>query len=191
MDLAHHCQRPTDMFGLAVSDCRGIRFTTGIAASTSAEFRVKLSMIRLFAAVIAILTLTAAASPVHASDESAGTASSMDTLLANPGHSLSRPKALPPLYLSYAALQAFDVYSTQQALARGAREANPLMQPVVGNRTAFWAVKATATLATIAAAEHLWRHKHNRKAAIAVLVASNAVAAVVAARNASALRSKP
>lgn len=145
-------------------------------------------LIRLFAAVIAILTLTAAASPVHASDESTGTAS--DTLLADPGHSLSRPAALPALYVSYAGLQAFDVYSTQQALARGAREANPLMQPVVGNRTAFWAVKATATLATIAAAEHLWRHKRNRKAAIGVLVASNAVAAVVAARNASVLRSK-
>ncbi len=72
-------------------------------------------MIRLCAAVIAILTLTAAASPVHASDESAGTASS----------SLSRPAALPALYVSYAALQAFDMYSTQQALARGAREANP------------------------------------------------------------------
>jgi hypothetical protein len=146
-------------------------------------------MIRLSAAVIAILTLTAAASPVHASDESTGTASSTDTLLANPGHSLSRPAALPALYVSYAAFQAFDAYSTEHALARGAREANPLMQPVVANRTAFWAVKATATLATIAAAEHLWRHKRNRKAAIAVLVASNAVAAVVAARNASVLRS--
>jgi hypothetical protein len=145
-------------------------------------------VIRLFAAVIAILTLTAAASPVHASDKPADTASSMDTLLANPGHSVSRPAALPALYVSYAALQAFDVYSTEQAFARGAREANPLMQPVVANRTAFWAVKATATLATIAAAEHLWRHKRNRKAAIAVLVASNAVAAVVAARNASVVR---
>jgi hypothetical protein len=179
------------MFRLAVSDCRGIRSTTGIAANTSAEFRVRLFMIRLFAAVIAILTLTAAASPVHASDDSAGTASSMGTLPTNPGHSLSRPKVLPPLYVSYAALQAFDAYSTQQALARGAREANPLMQPVVGNRTAFWAVKATATLATIAAAEHLWKHKRHPKAAIAVLVASNAVAAVVAARNASVLRGKP
>ena len=146
-------------------------------------------MIRLCAAVIVILALTGSSAPAYASDDPPGPATSIETPSAvKPGNSLSRPAALPALYVSYAALQAFDVYSTQQALARGAREANPLMRQVVGNRTAFWAVKATATLATIAAAEHLWRHKRNRKAAIAVLVASNAVAAVVAARNASVLR---
>ena len=146
-------------------------------------------MIRTIATVVIILTLTGSAAPAYASDEQAGTPASLATSpVVNPGHSLSRPASLPALYVSYAALQAFDVYSTQQALARGAREANPLMQPVVGNTTAFWAVKATATVATIAAAEHLWKHKRNRKAAIAVLVASNAVAAVVAAHNARTLR---
>src|SRR5438046_1713915 len=33
----------------------------------------------------------------------------------------SRPRALPALYASLGALQAFDVYSTRQAIARGAQ----------------------------------------------------------------------
>ena len=93
----------------------------------------------------------------------------------------SRPALLPMLYVSYAALQAYDVYSTRQALARGAREANPLMQGVVGNTGAFVAMKAGVAVATIAAAEKLW--KTNKPAAIGVMIAGNSVAAIVAARN--------
>jgi hypothetical protein len=78
------------------------------------------------------------------------------------------------------------VYSTRQALARGAREANPLMQDVVSNTGALVAVKASVGVATIVAAERLW--KTNKAAAIAVMVASNSVTAVVAARNARTLR---
>ena len=92
-----------------------------------------------------------------------------------------RPALLPMLYSSYAALQAYDVYSTRQALARGAREANPLMQGVVGNTGAFVAMKAGVAVATIAAAEKLW--KTNKPAAIGVMIAGNSVAAIVAARN--------
>lgn len=99
----------------------------------------------------------------------------------------ARPSVLPVLYASYAALQVYDVYSTRQALSRGAREANPLMQPVVGSQGAFWAVKASATIGTIAAAERLWK-KDRKAAAIAVLVVSNGIAALVAARNAGTLR---
>jgi hypothetical protein len=94
---------------------------------------------------------------------------------------LSRPAALTALYASYTALQAYDVYSTRQALARGAREANPLMQGVVGNTGAFVAMKAGVAVATIAAAEKLW--KTNKPAAIGVMIAGNSVAAIVAARN--------
>ncbi len=101
------------------------------------------------------------------------------------GRPLSRPAVLPALYASYAALQAFDVYSTRQALGRGAREANPLMTGVVGNTSAFIAVKAGLGVATIIAAERLW--KTNKAAAIAVMVASNSVSAIVAARNARTL----
>jgi hypothetical protein len=56
---------------------------------------------------------------------------------------------------------------------------------VVGNTGAFVAVKATVAVATIVAAERLW--KDNKAAAIALMVASNSVAAVVAARNARTL----
>jgi hypothetical protein len=96
-----------------------------------------------------------------------------------------RPALLPMLYVSYAALQAYDVYSTRQALARGGREANPLMQSVVGNTGAFVAMKAGVAVATIAAAERLW--KTNKPAAIGVMIAGNSVAAIVAARNARTL----
>ena len=77
------------------------------------------------------------------------------------------------------------MYSTRQALARGAREANPLMQGAVGNTGAFVAVKATMAVTTIAAAENLW--KTNKPAAIGVMIAGNSVAAIVAARNARTL----
>jgi hypothetical protein len=99
---------------------------------------------------------------------------------------VSRPTMLPALYASYAALQAYDMYSTKQALARGAREANPLMRGVVGNTGAFVAMKVGVGVATIMAAERLW--KTNKAAAIGVMIAGNSVAAVVAARNARTLR---
>jgi len=139
------------------------------------------------AAAAATLMLTLSVLPAAAGDETAAPAAAPAIAVSGKvSAALSRPKALPALYASYAALQAFDVYSTRQALARGATEANPLMQGVVGNTGAFVAVKATVAVATIMAAERLW--KTNKAAAIAVMVASNGVAAIVAARNASVLR---
>lgn len=143
-------------------------------------------MIRTIAAA-AILSLTMSVLPASAADDTnAAGATPTITVPSRISRSLSRPVALPALYVSYAALQAFDVYSTRQALARGAREANPLMQGVVGNTGAFVAVKAAVAVATIFAAEHAW--KDNKAAAIAIMVASNSVAAIVAARNARTLR---
>jgi hypothetical protein len=142
---------------------------------------------------VAVLMLALVVSPMSAvaADETAAPAfTSLETTPALPiADPVSRPAVLPALYASYAALQVYDAYSTKQALAHAARETNPLMQQVVGKQSVFWAVKASATATTILAAEHLWR-KNNKKGAIAVLVASNAVAAVVAARNASVLRSQ-
>ena len=96
-----------------------------------------------------------------------------------------RPAVLPMLYASYAALQAYDAYSTRRGIALGARETNPLMQHVADNTEALVAVKVSVVVATILAAERLW--KTNKPAAIAVMVASNSVAAIVAARNAYTL----
>ena len=147
-------------------------------------------MIRTLAAAT-MLTMLAAV-PVHAADDTLplASASTSAPFIQTAGPAPSRPSVLPALYVSYAALQVFDVYSTRQALANGAREANPMMQPVVGNQGAFWAMKVSAAAGTIMAAEHLWKKKRNKTAAIAVLAASNAVAAVVAVRNASVLRSQ-
>jgi hypothetical protein len=99
----------------------------------------------------------------------------------------SRPTLLPALYAGYAVLQAYDIYSTRQALTRGAAEANPLMQGVVGNPGAFVALKAGVAASTILAAERLWKHD-KKAAAIGVMVASTTVSAIVAGRNARTLR---
>lgn len=132
------------------------------------------------------LSLTMFALPAYAEDDP--TTPIMVAPIAAPvkgAQATSRPAALTALYAGYGALQAYDVYSTRQALARGAREVNPLMQGVVSNTGAFVAVKAGVALATIAAAEKLW--KTNKPAAIGMMIASNGVAAIVAARNARTL----
>ena len=98
----------------------------------------------------------------------------------------ARPLALPALYAASAALQAFDAYSTIAALKLGGVEQNPLMKSITRNPAAFVAVKASVTIASVAAAERLWRGNH-RLGAIGLMVASNAMMGVVAAHNASVL----
>jgi hypothetical protein len=141
-------------------------------------------MTRTFAAAAA-LSLTMFALPAYAEDEAPTPINVGIGAPVKVAQAISRPAALTALYASYSALQAYDVYSTRQALSRGAREANPLMQGVVGNTGAFVAMKAGVAVATIAAAEKLW--KTNKPAAIGVMIAGNSVAAIVAARNARTL----
>ena len=97
-----------------------------------------------------------------------------------------RPSVLPVLYVSFAALQGFDAYSTTAGLARGAHEANSMMRGMAGNSAAFWAVKAGSTAASIWFAERLW--KTNRVGAIVTMVVAYGVMASVATRNASVLK---
>ena len=137
-------------------------------------------------AVAVALSFTLFALPAYAEDDAATPITV--TGVAAPvrvAQSVSRPAVLTALYASYGALQAYDVYSTRKGLARGAREANPLMQGVVGNTSAVVALKVGVGAATIAAAERLW--KTNKPAAIGVMIAGNSVAAIVAARNARTL----
>ena len=143
-------------------------------------------MTRTLTTAALILSLIVSTVPVAAADETASDpAPAYAVVPARVTRALARPAVLPALYASYAALQAYDVYSTRQALARGGRELNPLMQGVVGNNSSFVAVKAVAVIGTVILAERLW--KTNRPAAIAVMLASNGVAAIVAARNARTL----
>ena len=100
----------------------------------------------------------------------------------------ARPLALPALYATAVGLQAFDVYSTLSALHLGGVEQNPLMKSVVESPAALVATKATVTVASIAAAERLWRTNH-RMGAIGLMVASNVMMGIVASHNASALSS--
>ena len=99
----------------------------------------------------------------------------------------SRGVLLPALYASYGALQAFDAYSTTSGIRRGAIETNPLMAGVAGKSAAVWSLKAGIAVATVSAAEQLWR-QHRRTQAILVMVAANGAMAAVAANNASVLR---
>ena len=155
-------------------------------------------------AAITLLSLTLSGLPAYAADRpandaTAATPTTAETTTAAPPvyRTLSptewvaanrRPKALSGLYASFAALQMFDVYSTRRAISGGAQEANPMMKNVVGNKAAFYTVKAAATIAPMLAAERLW--KKNKIAAIAVMAASNGVMAVVAMHNQSVLKNQ-
>ena len=93
-----------------------------------------------------------------------------------------RPPSLVPMYVSFAALQGMDYVTTTRAIRSGAgQEANPVMRGVVGNRAAFFAVKAGTTVATTAIAERMWK-KHPVRAVI-VMVAANATMAAVVSHN--------
>ena len=152
-------------------------------------------------AALVVLSLTVFSVSAYGADETTSSAAAPTTSLeqvtpsvGNADWSLPpveigagrRPSVLPVLYVSLAALQGFDAYSTTAALARGAQEANPMMRGVAGNSAAFWAVKAASTAGSIWAAERLW--KTNRVGAIVTMVVVNGVAASVAARNASVLK---
>jgi hypothetical protein len=96
-----------------------------------------------------------------------------------------RPAALPLLFGSLTALQAFDAYSTIAGLRGGAREANPMMQTITRSPATFWTMKVMTTALPMAIAEHQW--KRSKTAAIVTMVLANGVAAAVAAHNASVL----
>ena len=68
----------------------------------------------------AVLSLTMFALPAYAEDDAA-TAITVTGIAApvKVAQAMSRPAGLTALYASYGALQAYDVYSTRQALARG------------------------------------------------------------------------
>ena len=68
-------------------------------------------------AAAAFLSLSLTVLPASAQDETIATTTPAIAVPARISHALNRPALLPALYVSYAALQAFDVHSTRQALA--------------------------------------------------------------------------
>ena len=73
-------------------------------------------------------------------------------------------------------------FDTVSGLRMGAVEVNPMMKAVVQNPVVFIAVKSAITAASIYQAERLWKD-HRRVAAIALMVATNSLMAVVAKNN--------
>jgi len=98
-----------------------------------------------------------------------------------------RGGALPLLYASLIGLQAYDGLSTTRGLRKGAVESNTLMASLVKHPVSLWGAKAGTAFASIYIAERLWK-QHRRGAAIAMMVASNAMMAGVASNNAAILR---
>jgi hypothetical protein len=97
-----------------------------------------------------------------------------------------RPSILLPLYVSFGALQAMDLHSTQRAIGAGGIEANPVMGTAIGSPLAMTAMKVGATTGIILLSEKLW--KRNRVAAVVMMVVMNSGYATVAAHNYSIAR---
>ena len=101
----------------------------------------------------------------------------------------SRPGILIPMYVGLIGLQAFDGYSTIHGTGSGGSEENPLVGGLADRPAAFWTIKAVSTVTTIYFAERLWRDRHKTQA-IALMVVANVTMGIVAARNATFLRSQ-
>lgn len=74
--------------------------------------------------------------------------------------SASRKGLNPFLLIAPAAAQAFDAYSTQQALRAGGREGNPAMAGVVDNPVKLYGTKLLFAAGTAAAAQALAKSGH-------------------------------
>ena len=98
----------------------------------------------------------------------------------------TRPAILPALYVSFGALQAWDVYTTSGALKTEAHEANPVAAPFAGSSAKIIALKTASTASTVFFAERLW--KQNKVAAVVVMAAINGGTAAVAMNNARIAR---
>jgi hypothetical protein len=95
--------------------------------------------------------------------------------------SAQRPAILPGLYVSLAAMQAWDIYSTRAALQAGAREANPLSRASTRHTASLVGLKAVTTASSIFFAERMW--KKSRVGAVVMLVAINGATAAVSMHN--------
>ena len=108
-------------------------------------------------------------------------ASSNDASASERAPAPQRPAMLLPMYVSFAALQALDIHSTLRAPAYGGREANPIVDGMLGSPAAFVAVKAGMTAAVYYASERLW--KRNKAAAIVTMIGLNCAYTTIVAHN--------
>jgi uncharacterized protein DUF5658 len=100
----------------------------------------------------------------------------------------SRGAALSSLYVSFAALNVLDAFTTMRGLRGGtATETNPLMRGVASHSAALWSVKAGSTAVSLFLAERLRRNGHRRQA-LALMIVANSLMATVAAHNARVIQ---
>jgi hypothetical protein len=92
-----------------------------------------------------------------------------------------RPAALIPLYISFGALQGFDIHSTMKAEAAGGREANPILGAAGGSTLSLVLTKSAATAGVLFGTERLARS--HPKAAVLLMVGLNAAMAAVVSHN--------
>lgn len=78
-------------------------------------------------------------------------------------------------------LHALDAHSTHRALNAGGSESNPLVRGLVESPIGVVAVKAGSSAVVIYAAEKMW--KHNRVAAVIMIVGINTAYAAIVAHN--------
>jgi hypothetical protein len=100
-----------------------------------------------------------------------------------------RGALLPSLYVSLAALNAYDAYTTTRGYKDGAAETNALLRGAASKPAVVWAIKGGITAASVAVAEQMWR-SHHRVRAIGMMAITNSIMAVVAARNGGVLRNQ-
>ncbi len=94
---------------------------------------------------------------------------------------LRRPKKVAGLYVSLAALQALDAYTTAEIVQRGGSEVNPALAPFASDTAGLIAMKVATTVGTIYFTEKIWpRHP---TLAIGILAAINGVMAAVVSHN--------
>ena len=143
---------------------------------------------RSVAGFIVMSMLLVSAAPVFASEENgegqlvAPSKAVADAWAREARHSgsLKRPhKALNALQITYAGLQAADMWTTIAARNNGAREVNPLMDGSYAKGMAF---KAAMTASTMLATRAMAK-KNNKKAAIVTMILVNGVTAAVVANN--------
>jgi hypothetical protein len=92
-----------------------------------------------------------------------------------------RPSVLVPLYVSFATLQGLDIHSTLRAPEFGGREANPIVDGMLGSPAAFIAAKVGMTASIYFVSERLW--KRHKTAAVLTMIALNSTYGAVVAHN--------
>ena len=121
-----------------------------------------------------------------AAEPAAASSDSIRALLFEPPEAGGRGRVLPSLYVGLAGLNAYDAYTTLKGVSRGAIESNSLIRAATGTPAAIWALKGGVTAGSILVSERLWR-SGRRAQAIGMMVASNAVMAMVSAHNRTVL----